>query len=380
MASKTGALTWEDKAIRFDVSDSNLESRAGEMVVDSLSPVEDTKGNKGDKGKLWVTNLRLIWKSMERRPCPNLSIGLSCVINISRKISQNRLHGRTESIYVLAQNGQSEPRLEFIFTHLSTVKSCMFASLKSIQKAYDTSTMYRNVKMRTVLTQNDRLIMLRDEQIFETVDGAWNLSTDFGNLGTLIVTNIRIVWQGKASSTFNVSIPYRMLKGARIRESKFGPALVLETRPSGGGAYILGFRIDPPPRANEVHSEVATLWKIYRQNPNYGVYFEREKRDAEDGVPQQPPRRAASDLVMETEEEEEAISSDAFLAYFADNDRKDVKKPIVFNQDLQLAVERLPEGTSISDLWEVTKNARDAERKKKGKPEPAAAATTDMAE
>ena len=40
------------------------------------------------------------------------------------------------------------------------------------------------------------------------------------------------------------SIPYLQMKSIRIRDSKFGLALVLETSQQSGG-YVLGFRIDP---------------------------------------------------------------------------------------------------------------------------------------
>lgn len=38
--------------------------RAGEKIIDKLDFVEDTKGNNGDKGRLIVTNLRILWHSL----------------------------------------------------------------------------------------------------------------------------------------------------------------------------------------------------------------------------------------------------------------------------------------------------------------------------
>ncbi len=34
---------------------------SGEVLIDSLNEVEDTKGNNGKHGRLLVTNLRVIW-------------------------------------------------------------------------------------------------------------------------------------------------------------------------------------------------------------------------------------------------------------------------------------------------------------------------------
>lgn len=41
-----------------------MKMRPGEKVVDRLEFVEDTKGNGGDKGRLIVTNLRILWQSL----------------------------------------------------------------------------------------------------------------------------------------------------------------------------------------------------------------------------------------------------------------------------------------------------------------------------
>ena len=71
------------------------------------------------------------------------------------------------------------------------------------------------------------------------VNGVWNLSSEQGNLGTFFVTNVRLVWHANLVETFNVSIPYMQIVSVRVRESKFGQALVIETHPTSGG-YTLG--------------------------------------------------------------------------------------------------------------------------------------------
>ena len=71
------------------------------------------------------------------------------------------------------------------------------------------------------------------------VNGVWNLSSEQGNLGTFFVTNVRLVWHANLVETFNVSIPYMQIVSVRVRDSKFGQALVVETHPNSGG-YMLG--------------------------------------------------------------------------------------------------------------------------------------------
>ena len=58
--------------------------RSGEHLIDKLDMVEDTKGNAGDRGRLIVSNLRIIWHSLTL-PRINLSIGYNTVANITTK-------------------------------------------------------------------------------------------------------------------------------------------------------------------------------------------------------------------------------------------------------------------------------------------------------
>lgn len=109
--------------------------------------------------------------------------------------------------------------------------------------------MYRDLKLRAALIQNKQLRLLPREQVYDKINGVWNLSSDQvqlqlilengfglnlcsymycvliasfswnqiwslvcfvfqGNLGTFFITNVRIVWHANMNESFNVSIPY----------------------------------------------------------------------------------------------------------------------------------------------------------------------------
>lgn len=68
--------------------------------------------------------------------------------------------------------------------------------------------MYRELKLRGAILDNKNLKLLPLEEIVSTVNGVWNLSSDQGNLGTMIITNIRVVWFANMNDLFNISIPY----------------------------------------------------------------------------------------------------------------------------------------------------------------------------
>ena len=108
----TGKMTaaadtiWENKEVRFDILVSQMKMRPGEILIDKLDSVEDTKGNAGDRGRLLVTNLRVIWHS-QAMPRVSLSVGYSCILNITTKTVNSKLRGLTEALYILTKCNQT---------------------------------------------------------------------------------------------------------------------------------------------------------------------------------------------------------------------------------------------------------------------------------
>jgi Bardet-Biedl syndrome 5 protein len=59
------------------------------------------------------------------------------------------------------------------------------------------------------------------------------------------------------------------VKGVRLCDSKFGPALVVETTAQSGG-YVLGFRVDPKETLEYVYKEISSLWQVRALFPTLG--------------------------------------------------------------------------------------------------------------
>ncbi|KAJ7386653.1 Bardet-Biedl syndrome 5 protein [Desmophyllum pertusum] len=300
-----------------------MQLRPGEVLIDKLDSVEDTKGNNGDRGRLLVTNLRLIWHS-QSMPRVNLSVGFSCVVNVSTRSANSKLRDKQKPC-------SGSPRL--------------FTTVISVFRAYESSKLYRDLKLRGALILNKQLRLLPLEQVYDKINGVWNLSSDQGNLGTFYITNVRLVWHANMNDTFNVSIPYLQMKTVKIRDSKFGLALVLETSQQSGG-YVLGFRIDPAEKLQEAAKEIQSLQKVYSASPIFGVEFETEdKPQAVDEVTVDPVQ---DDIEIVNDGE----GTDAFAAYFADGDKSSDREP-VYSDQLGLAVEKLKDGFTLQGLWEV---------------------------
>lgn len=47
---KTEDDVWQDREIRFDSPPCQMQCRKGEVMIDSINSVEDTKGNNGERG------------------------------------------------------------------------------------------------------------------------------------------------------------------------------------------------------------------------------------------------------------------------------------------------------------------------------------------
>jgi Bardet-Biedl syndrome 5 protein len=335
---------WQDREIRFDVTLKQLQPRKGEFQIDSINSVEDTKGNNGEKGAIIVTNLRMIW-FCHRFPRTNLSIGFNTVLSTTIRLAHSRLRGNTEALYIMTKyNGT---RFEFIFTSLVRRSPRLFTTIEAVFRAYDTTKLYRDLKLRGAIIQDKELLMLPDEEIYDHIKGIWNLSSEQGNLGSFFITNVRVVWHADLAENFNVSIPYMQMESIKIRPSKFGQALVIETSELSGG-YVLGFRVDPISKLDEILKEIKSLHEVYSKNPLFGVKFDIEEA----------PAPLAALTVEKKEEHLEIIEGDEtnepFAAYLAQQG-KSVDRDPEFNASLGLAVEKLPDPLTIQELWRVLK-------------------------
>jgi len=257
------------------------------------------------------------------------------------RLVHSNLKGNAQALVVMTRFNST--RFEFIFTSLVKNSPRIFTSVQAVFRSYDTTKLYRDLKLRGAIIKDKELVRLPQEQIYGKMNGIWNLSSDQGNLGCFIITNVRIVWFAILAENFNVSIPYLQVKSVNVRNSKFGQALVIETSASSGG-YILGFRVDPPGNLEQLHLQIMNLWKVFSKTPIFGVEYSVQN----DQTPEElAPSKRAEDDVQIVED-----GMDPCLLYYADGDKEIDREP-TYNQELGLAVEKLRDGSTISQLWSV---------------------------
>ena len=335
-------IVWQDREIRFDMKPAMLNNRKGEEIIDSINSVEDTKGNNGARGSLLVTNLRIIWVC-HANPKVNLSIGHNTILTANIRKAKSKLKGTTQALCVMAKYSA---KYEFVFTSLVKNSPRLFTTVQTVMRAYETSSLYRELKLRGSILKDGEVMLLPLEKVFSKHDGVWNLSSDQGNLGTFFITNVRLVWHANLAENFNVSIPYMQMKVVRVRDSKFGQALVIETSQRCGG-YILGFRVDPIEQLQAVFQEVQSLHKVFSNAPVFGVDFSTEEK-----------AQPLSELKVERQQDDVEIidtetTADPHTAYFAERGDSQAEREIVYSSELGLAIEKLPEGVTARSLWSI---------------------------
>lgn len=335
---------WQDREIKFDCKPHLLACRKGEFIIDSINSVEDTKGNNGERGSLIVTNLRILWISHASNNI-NLTIGLNSVVSANIKQAKSKLRGHTQALCILAK---FNTKFEFIFTSLVMNSPRLFTTIQTILRAYESSKLYRDMKLRGSIVKDNELILLPQEQIFSKISGVWNLSSEQGNLGSFFLTNVRLVWHANLASNFNVSLPYLQMRSLRLRESKFGRALVVETFAKSGG-YILGFRVDPQERAVDVFKEIASLYQVYFSTPVFGVEYTVESEAPSINQLLQPKIHEDVEVV---EEQEDTHAIAAFYSQTGEDDQCRLEN-ITFDPKLGLAMESIVNGLTLEQLWRV---------------------------
>ncbi|RWS29187.1 DUF1448 domain containing protein-like protein [Leptotrombidium deliense] len=356
---------WQDRDLKFDASLKELQFRKGERVIKVFDKVEDMKGNSGDEGKLTITSLRLIWQS-KTKPRINLTIGFNCITSVTNRSMHNKLRGKYDAMHIMTKIGGT--RYEFIFSYFDkdgTINDQMLGLqmtqiLSRVCRAYSCTKPFRDLKLRsTVVTmQGKQLKILPSEQIYNRINGVWNLSSDQGNLGTMHITNVRIVWYANMNELFNLSLPYIQINCIRIRESKFGIALVVESSEATGG-YVLGFRMDPVDRLYATYNELINLYNVHTSSPNLGVesflsvdsemqkYCDYALEYNQDSIIAPIDQ---NDFVEETKE----ANADVLAAYLAD-DCTSIEKDgqIEYCPQLGLAIEKIKDGYTLESLWNV---------------------------
>lgn len=107
----------------------------------------------------------------------------------------------------------------------------------------------------------------------------------------------------------------------------------------------MGFRIDPLDKLQEVLKELMSLHSIYVENPVFGVFYEPKPMEHHTSTD------FSLDDFQEIDETETKINlkSTTYLAEMS----SEGPRQTFYCKELGFAMEKLKEGYTIKDLWEV---------------------------
>ncbi|MBN3287107.1 BBS5 protein, partial [Polyodon spathula] len=139
------------------------------------------------------------------------------------------------------------------------------------------------------------------------------------------------------TSVIAVHSPLRfvLIRSIKIRDSKFGLALVIESSQ----------QIDPLEKLQDAVKEINSLHRVHSASPIFGMDYEMEEKPPP--LEELAVEQAQNDVEIEPDEQ-----TDAFVAYFADGGKQQDREP-VFSEELGLAIEKLKDGFTLQGLWEV---------------------------
>ncbi|KAG9508818.1 Bardet-Biedl syndrome 5 protein-like protein, partial [Fragariocoptes setiger] len=386
---------WQERSLRFDLSQKDLALIRGEKAIGSLYPIEDIKGNLGQPGVLTVTNLRIIWQSVRQRKV-SISVGLGTIVNAFPHTIRSRVTfasdlgshaSNCKTICFLSM--YDSVRYEFIFDEFITPSSQTKESSSRSQikiltgmtdnkkvtpcdlvikvwDAYRRTTIFRTTKQRIaclIAQHNNSVNLLESESIYSKHGNVVNYHQRTSTMGAFVVTNVRLIWYALVDTRVNISLPYLAIRIVRIEDTKSGPVLVVKTNEK------FRFKIEPTPKLELIHQELKHLHTIHITRPCFGPEVMPEcvelmkniETNSSDNTSSlntsvDPANSISQATAMDAQFPVDLSNEFAIArAYQMEQSVHFDEKPI-FVESFGLAMERIRGGRTLEDVWKITRS------------------------
>ena len=299
-----------------------------------------------------LTNLRVMWQCYKNKK-RNISIGLGCISSVSIKKATSKTKGTTRALFVNVRYRGST--LRFILTSLVKSNPNIFGFVSKVLASYQSTGLFRDLKLRGAFVFDKELVRLPNEEVYSHFPGVWSLSNGKGILGSLFVTNIRVVWYSATTDHINSSAPYVQVHKLMLRDSERHGSIMIMLLKERGKAFTFGFKIEPVEKLPDMFGEITSMFKVSNKSPNFGVQYRVEVENGESDEEVDGPLSIPEDVEIVHNDDD----VDPFALYCDDKNWSDssVTCQPDYNPDLGLAVEPLPDGLTISKLWSVVSSS-----------------------
>ena len=250
--------------------------------------------------------------------------------------------------------------------------------------------------MKGFLTQDKNLITLPKEKVVGKINGVYSVNNDQATLGTYYLTNVRIIWYSSNMDNFNVSLPWIQIRLIKTKDfAKNGKCVCIETGKSGV-SNIFYFKFNET--LESVIKDIEINYQLNVNNPILGVDLSNNNNNSQTEIKVTPNtgvrtnstsstnvnsntsssqlnnnnnNQAVHSKKKKTEDEfshltgakhddVEIIETNYFneqsnmLYYMTSNqERKNAITDIVYSHELGLAIEKLPDKSTLESLWKI---------------------------
>ena len=353
---------WQDHQVLFNCSKSEFIFGKGEETYKTMSNIEDLKGT--EVGTFIFTNLRLIWYN-NKNPKINQSIGYDCIEHLEKKTSDSMMTGQSNILSINCKVDKNRYELEY--RHLSDVKNDPYINLTNILKLYEEGRIYREMKQNTediLDKENKKLIFLKSEKIMETYKSISinvnnendTINNKIGNIGTLYLTNLRIIWINDKKDSYNLSLPYVQISSI-IGENNSSFGISLKIRLSRlYNNFIILFYSNNGKMDEQFCEEFKKKVENFSKNPILGISLIKKGEGVQDKLREKIGKIAeivyGQEEISDSNEDEQA--GIVYLINEGRNKQNSINE-IEFSKELGIACQKLPENVTINDLWKIIK-------------------------
>ena len=355
-------ILWQDRQVIFNASKSEFIFGKGEETYKTMSSIEDLKAN--EIGTFIFTNLRLIWYN-NKNPKANQSIGYDCIDSLEKKTSDSMMTGQSNILSIHCKVDKNRYELEY--RHLSENNHDPYINLTNILKLYEEGRLYREMKQNyedIIDKDNKILILLKNEKMIDTIKNISiniNNESDTGNykssnMGTLYITNIRVIWISDKNNNYNITIPYIQISASNGENNpSFGISLKIKLTRIYNYFTVLFYAKSG--KINEQFCEDFQKKMIKNlQSPILGISLMKKGEGVQDKLKAKIAKIA--DIVYGQEEiSENNEDEQAGMVYLINEGRNKQNSinDIEFSKELGIACQKLPENVTINDLWKIIK-------------------------
>lgn len=251
-----------DRCIGIDVDVERLIMARGEQAVARYGDVWDVRAPSSmpdslKRGSFTLTNLRAVWNSEAAPMSCNLTVGYNTIVRISvgnalganqpgdgeagqsaaegarkeptaRSLVERPLIGPGRTIVIHCAEGERRYKFEFRPPPPAGAGVTFFDVFQTIYRAYDTTRMYRKLRLRTFIRSSGKLSTLDRETVQTVYEKVCLLGSMVTNAaqGVLTLTSHRVIWHSSTSESLNLSLPYIDCSGLLLKEQPVNKAKV----------------------------------------------------------------------------------------------------------------------------------------------------------